>query len=410
MEYIVLILLIGILSGGLFLFSKKEQPEKQDISISNFSAPPNLDIYEKKDVTIKFKPLPDNIIIDTSTLLEIKDSSVLSRIDNLIPGFIQASTTANIVNQATSQTLYQAIIPTGAKLSNSRDMSNALRGFYLGENGIKGHANFIAADQSNITSQSILLSYMSVASIIVGQYYITQIDSKLKKIANDVSTIIAFQNDEYNSKVSVLIKDIQHTTFFQSEILDDPDIRKNQIIRLASLEEKCKELLEQADLSLKKSISLDIHDYSSYESELTKTHKWYLYQKYLLNTLFEILNLEFTFNFGKPSIEYYFSTYSSFLNEVREIQQRLKDWHITIQEKLEIDLNSARRKKYLSLPSILDTINYHSIPHNIVSMIQMQTGDDMSYFETPSANPFSEDVRLISKDGKLYYLPPFSLS
>ena len=106
MEYIVLILLIGFFSSGLFFFSKKEQPKKQDISISNSSAPPNLDIYEKKDATIKFESLPDNIIIDTSTLLEIKDSSVLSHIDNLIPGLIQASTTANIVNQATTQTLY----------------------------------------------------------------------------------------------------------------------------------------------------------------------------------------------------------------------------------------------------------------------------------------------------------------
>lgn len=417
MEYIVLILLIGFFSSGLFFFSKKEQPEKQDISISNSSAPPNLDIYEKKDATIKFESLPDNIIIDTSTLLEIKDSSVLSHIDNLIPGLIQASTTANIVNQATTQTLYQAIIPASAKLSNSRDMSNALRGFYFGENGIKGHANLVAADQSNVVIQSTFLSSMNVASIIVGQYYMSRIDSELKKIANSVSEITAFQNNEYNSKVSVLIDKIQHMISFQSEILDNPNIRNSKIIQLNSLEEKCEELLKQAGLSLKKSMLLDIQDYTSYESELTKMHNWYLYQKNLLNTLLEILNLEFTFNSGYPSIEYYFSTYSKYLNEVRETQQYLKEWHHAVQKHLEIEIESKRIKR-TGLDGIIhrfpglfnDAQNYRSIPHNIVSLIQSQTTEYSPDFNIPFTDLFAEDVRLISKDGKLYYLPPSGLS
>ena len=82
MEYIVLILLIGIFSSGILLFSKKEHPKNQNISISNSSTPPNLDICEKKDATIRFEPLPDDALIDTSSLLEIKDPSVLSRIDS----------------------------------------------------------------------------------------------------------------------------------------------------------------------------------------------------------------------------------------------------------------------------------------------------------------------------------------
>lgn len=417
MEYIVLILLIGIFSSGMLFFSKKEHPENQNISISNSSTPPNLDICEKKDATIKFEPLPDDILIDTSSLLEIKDSSVLSRIDSLIPGLIQASTATNIANQVTTQPLYQAIIPAGAKLSNSRDMSNAVRGFYRGSNGINGHANLVVADQSNIVISNILISSMSVASTVVGQYYMAQIDSELKKIANGVSTIIAFQSDEYTSKVSVLIKDIQHTISFQSDILNNPDLRKNQIIQLNSLEEKCKELLEQANLSLKRSISLNIQDYSSYESELTKIHNWHLYQKHLLNALFEILNLKFTFNFGKPSIEFYFSTYSDFLNEVRETQQHLKEWHIAVQKYLGIELESERIKR-TGLDGIIhkapgmfnDDWNYRSIPHNITSLIQSQTTAYLPNFETPSTNLFAEDVRLISKDGKLYYLPSSGLS
>ena len=50
MEYIVLILLIGIFSSGMFFFLKKEHPENQNISISNSSAPPNLDICDTEGI------------------------------------------------------------------------------------------------------------------------------------------------------------------------------------------------------------------------------------------------------------------------------------------------------------------------------------------------------------------------
>lgn len=197
MEYIVLILLIGIFSSGFLLFSKKEHPENQNISISNSSAPPNLDICEKKDATIRFEPLPDDVLIDTSSLLEIKDPSVLSRIDSLIPGLIQASTAINIANQVTTQPLYQAIIPAGAKLSNSRDMSNAVRGFYHSSNGIKGHASFVAADQSSIAINSLASSAINISAIIVGQYYMTQINTKLSEIDTVLSKITTFLDAEY---------------------------------------------------------------------------------------------------------------------------------------------------------------------------------------------------------------------
>ena len=57
-----------------------------------------------------------------------------------------------------------------------------------------------------------------------------------------------------------------------------------------------------------------------------------------------------------------------------------------------------------------DDQNYRSIPHNIVSLIQSQTTEYLPDFSIPSTDPFSEDIHLISKDGKLYYLPPSGLS
>lgn len=417
MEYIVLILLIGILSSGLFLFSKREQPEKQDISISNSSAPPNLNVCKKKDATIKFEPLSDNIIIDTSTLLEIKDSSVLSRIDNLIPGFIQASTTANIVNQATTHTLYQAIIPAGAKLSNSRDMPNAFRGFYLGENGIKGHANFVAADQSNIAVNALASSAINISAIIVGQYFMAQINTKLSEINTVLSKITTFLDTEYKGNVFSLISQTKEISSFKAEIIENEELRLNTLNSINLLKNKCIDLFEHAYFEINSLTKKQVTDYNGYIDKLYQLQNWYTYQKVLLENPYEILYLEYTLHLGAFSNVRCFSFLSTYIQQSKQVSIQLKEWHHTVQKHLGIELESGRMKR-TGFDGILhvfpglfnDDQNYRSIPHNIVSLIQSQTTEYLPDFNIPSFDPFSEDVRLISKDGKLYYLPPSGLS
>lgn len=417
MEYMVLILLVGIFSSGLFLFSKKQQPEKRDISISNSSTPPNLDICEKKDVTIKFEPLPDDIIIDTSTLLEINDSSVLSHIDNLIPGLIQASSTVNILNQATTQTLYQAVIPAGAKLSNSRDMSNAFRGFYHGSNGIKGHANFVAVDQSSIAINSLASSAINISAIIVGQYYMAQISAKLSEIDTVLSKITTFLDAEYKGKVFSLISQTKEISSFKAEIIENEELRLNAIDNINLLKNKCIDLFEHAYFEIDLLTKNQVTDYNGYIDKLYQLQNWYTYQKILLENLYEILYLEYTLHLGAISNERCFSSLSTYIQQSKQISFQLREWHHTVQKYLEIEVESKRIKR-TGLDGIIhrfpglfnDDHNYRSIPHNIISLIQSQTTEYLPDFNIPSANPFSEDVHLISKNGKLYYLPPSGLS
>lgn len=93
--------------------------------------------------------LPVGSIIDESRLVEIKSSKVLAHVNNLIPELAQVGNTANNAIQAVqanSEVLYKAIIPAGAKLTNSNAMENAVRGIYHGADGIKGHANLVAIE------------------------------------------------------------------------------------------------------------------------------------------------------------------------------------------------------------------------------------------------------------------------
>lgn len=79
--------------------------------------------------------------------------------------------------------LYQCIIPKGAVLDQLRAMEGAVRGSYREvANSIKGQANWVAVDNgaaNKLAALNITNATMSVASMVVGQYYMSQINDQL---------------------------------------------------------------------------------------------------------------------------------------------------------------------------------------------------------------------------------------
>ena len=135
MEYIGIgICVIAVLSICMFIIRRKKNnpnasanlntdAEKQETAVSD-DAPTEL--------IIEMEMLPAEVIKDESALVEITDSKVLAHVNNLVPGLAQAGNAANNVAQAVQATnggvLYRAIIPAGAKLTDSKAMEGAVRG------------------------------------------------------------------------------------------------------------------------------------------------------------------------------------------------------------------------------------------------------------------------------------------
>lgn len=88
-------------------------------------------------------------------------------------------------------------------------MNNAVRGLYHGLNGIQGHANFIAVNRTNQAVANTVSTGVGITSMIVGQYYMTQINAELTKINDEISKISSFQNSEYKSRIIALLIQIK---------------------------------------------------------------------------------------------------------------------------------------------------------------------------------------------------------
>lgn len=107
----------------------------------------------------------------------------------------------------------------------------------------------------------IILSFL-------GQYYITQINSKLEKIGNDISKIADFQDNEFKSRVFSLIKHTERIANYQAEIIENDELRLSKISQLDNLEEECTKLLGQANLTLAGFAQKNDLDYDAYENVL----------------------------------------------------------------------------------------------------------------------------------------------
>ncbi len=423
MEYIVIgICLIAIVAIGARIFFKPKSKAtvtptvsvspKEDEELS-LSAPQGESAH---DWVIQVEMIPAEAISEEGSLVEITDSKVLARVNNLIPNLVQAGNAVNNAVQAVEaqgEVLYRAIIPAGAKLTNSREMEGAVRGFYRGADGIQGHANLVVveAQKGSAVVANTAAAAMGVASMVVGQYYMTQINAELGQISDGISKISDFQDNEYRSRVFSLVSHVKTIAEFQVEILENDELRLSKIAQLDSLEEECTKLLGQANLTLAGFAKKTDLDFEAYEKELQEAQNWDIYQNTLLEMLYKISDLRFTLHLGAVSREQCTALLPTYTQQVEETQTRLTQWHQGTTKRLSVDTAEIRRKRggwdkaIHFIPGLInDEWNFRSISERTAGMIDSQVGGH-NELHHDNSDLYVEDVQLISKDGKVYYLP-----
>lgn len=422
MVYIYIgICIVLIIAIYIFIVFKKNRLSIENFNIEKRKDTRHLRKKSSNDLVIKIETLPIEAIKDENDLIEITDNKVLARVNNLIPGLIQTGNTANnliLAAQATkNEVLYRAIIPAGTKLANSNTMNGAVRGFINGSKGIQEHANFVAVEVNNgaipITPNS-LVAAMSVASIIVGQYYMTQINSELKIISNGISQLQNFQNNEYRSRVLSLVTHVKKIADFQTEILENDELRLSKILQLDSLEEECTQLLGQANLTLIDFTKKSELKYKEYENILGSVQEWFMYQKSLLDILCKISDLRYTLYLGVVSREQCIAILPIYSKYVSDTQKRLTTWHKGVANQLGIDIEKGHRKRsgingtFHSIIGFIandDSYNFKSMEKKTIDMIKEQELGHNKNYPIDTSELYNEDVQLIAKNKKIYYLP-----
>lgn len=408
MKYIIVICALSVIITCIFFIKNKQKVYKSDLNGDML-----LVKNKKQKALINVEQLPAEINLNEKELIEINDKKTLARINNLVPGLLQAGIAARTASQTQGKVLYQAIIPVGEELSKSKYMNGAFRGFYHGSNGrIKGHANLVETNQKNLAIANKVSATMGVASMVVGQYYMTQINAELSEINKGIEKISNFQDNEYKSKVFALLAQTKKIASFKVEILENQESRISELNILNNLEQECIELLGQANITISDYTKIKDFNYEEYEKELSTVHNWYIYQQILLDVLYKISDLRYTLNLGKVSMQQCGALINTYKKQVEDTQMKLSNWHEENIKHFGIDTSQKRRRKTgidAKVSSIIgvfsDDFNYRDISKNTADMITMQSICLDSLHKPYKTDLYNKDVRLISKDGKMYYLP-----
>lgn len=281
---------------GIFdIFKKRKQNEEIGDTSTQSLAINDAD----KGLEVVLESLPTTFDETQGHLVEITEPSVLARIDAVIPAASVAG--ANIAKAvgSTGETLYKVVLKNGGQLVDSRAFVGAKRAMTMGKNGIAEHANLLEVDPSELGKvANVGATVFSVASIIVGQYYMQQIDAKIGAISDELKGIASTLDIQYRSQASSLIESVYNISKFQMDIIANEELRLRELDNIQELRKDCQTLLNQAEAEIETILGTEQPTYDSYASAIKKIEKWSRYQSILVQVLAQINELDFALSMG----------------------------------------------------------------------------------------------------------------
>ena len=186
---------------------------------------------------------------------------------------------------------------------------------------------------------------LNVGSLVVGQYYMSEINSRLETMSKNVSKISDFQDREFKSRILSLIARVGKISNFSSEILESDDLRNLKLHTLDDLEGEGAQLLQQVNLAIDEIIKKNKKsDYRGYKEKVDDLRVLVEYQETLLSILEEVGKLTYLLGKGEISNEMSYSIFNTYLKQSNQIRVTLEEWHKEQVDSLGIDIHKNRIK------------------------------------------------------------------
>ena len=371
-----------------------------------------------------FSRLPSTMKFKKNSLIEITDKNFITRIIDLIPKTSKAGNNnvnlPPVINAAPSgqSQLFMKITPD--PLAQVKGKSGVYRGFSRNAKGISSQAEFVpvtpnavsAAGGLALTNVAMLSMAVSMVAIVaVGAYFMNKLSHKIDGLQFNLSQISDFLDSEFKSKILALCAQVSRMRGFIIEIMENDELRKNELFNLDNYQNECIQLLGQANVQLEKIADKPFGEFDEYESNVNNIEKWQQYQLSLLCILSVISQLNYVFHQGALSYEHSKTLYVQYNTHSQKVNNKLIAYHTKAIEFFEIDLDMARRanKGILNKPLSLlnNSYTFKDISSQTISNINNQVSRAALPidFDDNTGDLFNEDVRIVINDGHFYYYP-----
>lgn len=424
--FILLLIVIVILTILCTIYIKQKNKTSSKSTIETNDK--NLSqIQLDKDLFITVNELTKVEKNNKNELIEITNTKILTRINDCFPHIgqlilnsqnlkknVEMGKQINNFNHKYAGNLYEAVIPSNAKLFDSKAIPGAVRGSYLDLNKHTKQANFLPVDSlkpsTADTAANLTANAMNITSMVVGQYYMSQIDDKLENIKLDVSDIKNFLDDERIAKISQLVVNVSVIIKHQQEISFHKLISDKELDKLYDYEEVAGNILTHVNKDILNILEKEtIKSFDAYKKNTNRLTKLLREQEILMKVMNQICSLKYILYHGLASSEYCYERFNIALNQSSSIKVKVKDYQEEKIKVINIDLEKGRYKKSYFLDNVVQPIiekiddnrNYTNLENDLLMAIKEQINN--KDLENVTLGVYEEDTKLLIGDGKVYY-------
>lgn len=287
----------------------------------------------------------------------------------------------------------------------------------LGTQAINGkitqNTKFIREDQmmANVGKDALVNAGFNAASMVVGQYYMNEINVKLENIQHDIDSISNFLDAQYKGKLIYIVSKIEEILENREDILTNNFSKDKRYDEISRAEESCVELLTQANVSIAELLKDELN-YKNYERNTKDIQKWLFRQQILTRLLAEIGDLRYVLADGNETSKSSHSQYNKCLKHTNTVNEELDNWHETYCKKFGINKDEHRRKATFfeirknTIGRINEEWAYNKLNENTETMIdeQMNINKLLPY----NTDKLDKNIKILKYKGEYYNLPKSS--
>ena len=406
-------LLIGVLVfvTCIIIFSfynrknnKKEKVIKKEISLSvdnNISNFPDIQIIENATVI----PSEKNKIVDSNV------KNAISILDNSVSKSAMVGKNLGTASKAlNSDRAFFSAAKSGTENMMKMKGSNEFIGTQMVDGKFSKQTRFLSEDKmmANMGKDALVNAGFNAASMVVGQYYMNEINDKLENIQHDIDGIANFLDDQYKGKLMSIVDKIQEILDYKIEIISNEFSRNKRYNEISRLEEKNRELLNQANASILNYLK-DNLDYKNYEKNVKDIQKWSVRQQILMRLLAEIGELRYVLANGNESAQQAHAPYNRKIEQTNKVNEQLNKWHEFYCQKFGVDKSDHKRKANFfeirknTIGRINEEWAYSKLNESTETMIDSQT-NIMQYLPFNNEK-LNENIKILKHNGEYYNLP-----
>ena len=379
---------------------------------------------------------------------EITNPKILGQIEKIVqPAF------KNKLQKAGQPTipkgLFKVELPVG-ELHKIKGETDKYRALAKGVDGrIIGHAKLTPAQveiAKGAKAAAAVSGAMQVAAMVVGQYYMAEINGQLDSMKETLNDVKDFQVREFKGTVRALIVNISQLSKFSADYVENAELARLKLMECANFRAEVTKLLEQVNLAIEESITKGKGlSFEKYEQLIDKLSTDLFYQQTLLRLLEELSKLDLAFSQGVTSEDSSYYVYEYYLNNCNSLGEKIANWHKDKIKFFQIDTKLNRRTQEGAMKVVADiakeldknahlaagvgfvgglvgaaagfgigkaagelnkAIRYIGIRKYTINQISEQEKISYQASKQLSVNNYGENIELLLEDGKAYYLIP----